>query len=69
MMINMDRIYGYVAAFSVGVIFMIVASMTNDDAQRSSDLYCEMVLLYDATDGEYGWPDYRNEATRCEERD
>jgi hypothetical protein len=68
-MMFFEKAFWYLTAFFAGSTSMLVASMTNDDAQRSSDLYCEMVLLYDATDGEYGWPDYRNEATRCEERD
>lgn len=66
-MINMDRVYGYLAAFSVGVVFMIVANMSDKDVRGERDLYCEMVMLYDATDGEYGWPDYKNEIEFCEE--
>ena len=62
----MEKIFPYLAAFVAGTIFMLVASMTNEDARRDRDLYCEMVLLYEATDGEYGWPDYRDEREDCE---
>jgi|GEM_PF-2957749 len=65
----MEKIFPYLAAFVAGTAFMLATSMTNEDARRDRDLYCEMVLLYEATDGEYGWPDYRDERSECDDSD
>ena len=27
--------------------------------------YCEMVQLFNTSNGEYGWPDFRNDAHLC----
>jgi hypothetical protein len=29
--------------------------------------YCEMVQLFQTSNGEYGWPDFNNNAHLCEE--
>lgn len=52
-------------AVLIGALVVILGSMTEDDLQRDRDLYCEMVQLYEATDGDYGWPDYRNARASC----
>lgn len=52
-------------AFLLGAMIFIVGSMTTEDLNRERDLYCEMVQLYDSTEGEYGWPDYRNARGEC----
>ena len=37
--------------------------------QEIIDHYCDMVFLHDATQGEYGWPDYKGNASQaCMER-
>lgn len=53
------------AAVLIGALIVVISSMTDEDLQRDRDLYCEMVQLYDSTDGEYGWPDYRNDKASC----
>lgn len=56
-------------ALLLGAMIVIVSSMTDDDLNRERDLYCEMVHLYASTDGEYGWPDYRNAKDSCSNGD
>ena len=53
------------AAVLIGALIVVISSMTDEDLRRDRDLYCEMVQLYDSTDGEYGWPDYRNDKASC----
>jgi hypothetical protein len=36
----------------------------NLEAQKQRDTYCEMIALYDETNGEAGWPPYDGD---CEE--
>jgi hypothetical protein len=52
-------------AVLIGAIVVILGSMTDEDLTRDRDLYCEMVQLYDSTNGQYGWPDYRDDKTSC----
>lgn len=54
------------AAVLIGALIVVISSMTDEDLNRDRDLYCEMVQLYDSTDGEYGWPDYRNAKDSCD---
>jgi len=37
------------------------------EAQAEIDRYCEMTETWQATDGEYGWPPYRDNVD-CEEQ-
>ena len=43
---------------------LYVTSGDQSEAERQAALYCEMVEIWDQTDGEYGWPPYKGE---CEE--
>lgn len=53
------------AALLIGAMIVVVGAMTTEDLTAEKKLYCEMVELYDSTDGEYGWPDYRKEKESC----
>lgn len=49
------------------VLLVGLVLYTLDDA-RDVDPYCEMVGIYNETNGQYGWPDYRGNADEvCDE--
>jgi len=54
-----------VLAYSAGTVaFIVLAGWAGrsdyEDAQRSERAYCEQVQLYMDTQGQMGWPDYRD---------
>jgi hypothetical protein len=58
------KVFGIVM---ICVLFM--ASILAVNAPHEQDLqlqhHCEMVEIYRATNGQYGWPDYNNTAHLC----
>ena len=42
----------------------IVGNMEAEDRKQERDRYCQMLELWNDTDGEYGWPPYKGE---CEQ--
>lgn len=46
--------------FSVVILITCLSSATNDH-QRETEYYCEMVESYKQSDGENGWPDYKEQ--------
>lgn len=59
---------GYVL---IGAVVATLAFNGTDSVERQSAVnptteYCEMTQIYMATDGEYGWPDYKNISKHCE---
>jgi len=56
--------HGVAVILGAGVV-VVVSSMTDEDLTRERDLYCEMLHLYESSNGEYGWPDYRNSRASC----
>ena len=55
----------------VVILFMlaacVVGTMEFEDEERQQALYCDMVKIYQESDGMYGWPDYNNNAKEvCE---
>lgn len=43
---------------------LVIGRMEHEDNEGEQTRYCEMVSLYRATDGEFGWPDY--EGRECD---
>ena len=39
----------------------IVGNMNAEDKKAERDRYCEMLEIWEETDGEYGWPPYKGE--------
>lgn len=39
---------------------VIVSTMDYQDEVKQQSYYCEMVELYKSSDGENGWPDYKD---------
>jgi len=37
----------------------IVGNMEAEDKRQERDRYCQMLELWNETDGEYGWPPYK----------
>jgi hypothetical protein len=52
---------------SAAVLALALAIAFGDAAPDTSeqDLHCEMVQIWNQTNGEYGWPDYNNTAGSC----
>ena len=51
------------ALLLVGVLSLIFGLVGNADYQDALDeeaLYCEQTLLFENSDGQYGWPDYKD---------
>ncbi len=46
-------------------VVVLVSSMTDEDLTRERDLYCEMLKLFESSNGKYGWPDYRDAKDSC----
>lgn len=44
-----------------------IGSMDYAHDQRSREHYCEMVLIYKTSNGERGWPDFKNQWSKCYE--
>ena len=38
---------------------LYVTGGDQSEAERQAELYCEMVTIWDQTDGEAGWPPYK----------
>jgi hypothetical protein len=56
---------GVVALFVLAAC--VVSTMGYEDEERQQVLYCDMVQIYQESGGEYGWPDYNNNAKEiCE---
>lgn len=47
------------------VLFMLVVMPDGDDAEQQQSLYCEMTKTFKETNGEYGWPEYK-ENVKCQ---
>lgn len=50
---------------AVLLVFGLVGNADHDQPLLEQRHYCEMVALFVATQGEFGWPAYREEIT-CE---
>lgn len=49
------------AALILLALLVLGITLAFGDAEPQNEkLYLEMVQLWNETDGEYGWPDYRN---------
>lgn len=60
-----------VVCMCVVALFLLAAcvagTMEYGDEERQQVLYCDMVKIYQESDGMYGWPDYNLNATEiCE---
>jgi hypothetical protein len=56
---------GVVALFVLAAC--VVGTMGYEDEERQEQLYCDMFKIYQESGGEYGWPDYNNNAKEiCE---
>jgi hypothetical protein len=51
----------------LALALIILAFVFGDGAPDTSqqDLHCEMVQIWNETNGEFGWPDYNNTAGSC----
>ena len=48
------------AVLFVFTVLLIVGAMDADEANIEEARYCEMTALFAETDGELGWPAYKN---------
>jgi hypothetical protein len=60
-----------VVCMGVVALFLLAAcvagTMEYGDEERQQVLYCDMVKIYQESGGEYGWPDYNDNAKEiCE---
>ena len=60
-----------VVCMCVVALFLLAAcvagTMEYGDEERQQVLYCDMVKIYQESDGMYGWPDYQENAKEiCE---
>ena len=47
------------------VIIFVLQSKTSQRLDDVEALHCEMVKLWTESNGDKGWPDYNNTASRC----
>lgn len=61
-----DNIQFLMAVTAAVLIAFIIALLpkASDQPGEQTALYCEMVALSIETDGELGWPDFRNRYTK-----
>jgi hypothetical protein len=51
----------YIVAISLAITLGLVAWLCNtDEPTAEQHNYCEMVDIWNDTEGEYGWPDYND---------
>jgi len=51
----------YIVAISLAITLGLVAWLCNtEEPTEEQQNYCEMVDIWNDTDGEYGWPDYND---------
>ena len=55
--------YFLIAALLIA-LYGWVGAMDAEEEQRQQDRYCEMVELYEETNGDAGWPAYKG---KCDE--
>lgn len=57
--------------YALGILAMagVLAAGTigYDDEVQAEARYCEMIILYHTTGGDYGWPDYRAGEVACQD--
>jgi len=41
--------------------FVWISNSSYEDAVQAENQYCEMVAIYESSDGQHGWPPYRSE--------
>lgn len=52
----------------VVVAFLIVSTMDYNDEVLAQSNYCEMVDIFNESNGEHGWPDYnKTYETECKQ--
>ena len=56
----MKWVYVLIGAVMIGA-YGLIGSMDRADAEREQSHYCEMIQLWDDTNGEAGWPPYKGE--------
>lgn len=55
------RKYRWIKRVLIAVIILGAIALCQDDEPTIQQaLYCEMTELYQETDGQHGWPDYKN---------
>lgn len=50
-----------IAAAGVFLAYGIIGSADRAEAERQQDQYCEMIELWEQTNGDAGWPPYKGE--------
>jgi len=48
----------WLMAGALALMFGVVGWMDAEDVKAERENYCEMVGIWDETNGEYGWPPY-----------
>ena len=51
---------GVIALFAILLAMSLLGSLDADEARGQADRYCDNVSLWQATDGDAGWPDYKS---------
>jgi hypothetical protein len=50
----------FMFGMSVGIFLLALLAISEQDNAEARQ-YCEMRKIFDDTNGEFGWPDYRSE--------
>ena len=53
-------LYALGAALFLGML-SILGNMNAEDKRQERERYCEMVDIWNETDGQYGWPPYKGD--------
>lgn len=53
---------GVIALLAILLAMSLLGSLDADEARQQADRYCDNVALWNATDGDLGWPDYKNQS-------
>ena len=54
-----------VTLFAV-VVACVVSTMDYEAEERQAQLHCDMVEMFEKSNGRVGWPDYNNTAEICD---
>jgi len=56
----------YIMFFILGIIALMAGQHDYETEQKSIEHYCNMVQVWEDSNGEHGWPPYRKNEVTCD---
>ena len=65
--VNPARLYMFAVTLFAIAVACVVSTMDYEAEARQAQLHCDMVALFEKSDGQAGWPDYNNTKETCDD--